>query len=169
VTWVNKRTNQQALLVVVRVLLWLGVWGCGGEAVIYVATPHVCDCCYCAASLHVPTTLARSQQRDGGMVAVSDTRVHKTRKLGRSAEGVLSQGQFVQHVNRPGIEPGALSVVLLPMVVSCRTENVSCFPSFLFISLTLINCYMSQPLRVTFESRFRLICTLSNPLSSLKQ
>jgi hypothetical protein len=41
-----------------------------GEAVIYVATPHACDCYYCAASLHFPTTVARSQQRDGGTVAV---------------------------------------------------------------------------------------------------
>jgi hypothetical protein len=53
--------NQQTLSVVLRVVLWR--WG-GVGAVIYVATPPACDCCYCAASLHVYTTVARRPRRD---------------------------------------------------------------------------------------------------------
>jgi len=49
-------TNRQTLSDVLRVALWQE----GGD-VIYVATPRVCDCCYCAACVQWPAVQGRTE------------------------------------------------------------------------------------------------------------
>jgi hypothetical protein len=130
--WTNKQTSQQALLVVVCVLLWfggLGVWGRPR----FMWRHRVCVTAVTVQPLFTspqPWLLLNRGTED--RVAVWDTTVQKTRKLERLAEAVLFQDQFVQHVNRPGIEPGVLSVVLFPTVLS-RSFLLPFFPSFSYI------------------------------------